>query len=156
MPVFDRISTSGFIICKSDVQYWITELQSWTQQYIYLFAKFIYVACRNLKRPDVSYVHCTALQYHTVGKLSDATVVILCHIIMMVIPIEQINNIYTETISLESNFRVLDENVKEMLEMISQMWWIIVSQIFKTRFNTYVLCFASIFLSRLSCSLWLF
>ena len=121
-----------------------------------MFAKFIYVACRNLKRPDVSYVHCTALQYHTAGKLSDATVVILFHIIMMVIPIEQINNIYTETISLESSFRVLDENVKEMLEMISQMWWIIVSQISKTRFNTYVLCFASIFLSRLSCSLWLF
>ena len=98
-----------------------------------MFAKFIYVACRNLKRPDVSYVHCTALQYHTVGKLSDATVVILCHIIMMVIPIEQINNIYTETISLESNFRVLDENVKEIkssknnCEMMSNILCIIPS-----------------------------
>ena len=45
----------------------------------------------------------------------------------MAISKEELINTHQELLSLESNFKTINETVTKIVDMITQIWWIIVS-----------------------------
>ena len=67
----------------------------------------------------------------------------------MAIPKQDIVNSYHEILSLESDFKLLDENATQMIDMITQIWWMIVSHNFEYRLSEIGSMFITLFSSEL-------